>query len=83
MKIVGIENKSGEYQGREYNNYVVHALDKDSKVIGGMKCVNIKFKASNLADICDLNKLDSLVGKEIEAVYYDRYGNASAVIFVK
>ena len=81
MKIVGIENKKGEYQGRPYNNYIIYGLEQDQNVIGKVKCVNVKFKPNNLAVICPLDHLNDLINKEISDVFYDKYGNAIDVRF--
>lgn len=81
MKIVGIENKKGEYQGRAYNNYIIHGLESDPNVVGKVKCVNVKFKPDSLSLICDLQQLDKLIGKEVDRVFYDRYGNATELRF--
>lgn len=79
MKIVGIENKTGDFQGRTYNNYVLHCLEDDPKVVGGLKCSTVKFKAQALSNIVNLDEVNKLVGKEVLDVYYDKYGNASGL----
>lgn len=76
MKIVGIENKKGEYQGRAYNNYIIYGLENDDNVVGRCKCVNVKFKPQNLSLICGLDQLEMLINKEVTDVFYDKYGNA-------
>lgn len=81
MKIVGIEPKKGEYQGREYNNFLIHCVVSDDKVIGKLKTDTIKFKYSNLTALCPAANLDSWIGREISNVYYDKYGNAINVGF--
>lgn len=81
MKIVGFENKKGEWQGRPYNNWLIHCLVNDTNCIGKVRTEIIKFKASYLALFTDISNLDKLVGKDIETVHYDKFGNATSLQF--
>lgn len=81
MRIVGIENKKGEYQGRQYNNYIFHCLEADENVIGKARCMQVKFKPVNLQQIVPLDKLESLINKDVVNVFYDKYGNAISMQF--
>ena len=81
MKIVGIENKKGDYQGRAWENWVIHGLEQDQNVVGKVKTMTVKFKPQNLALICPIDQLDKLVGKEVSDVFYDKYGNAIDIKF--
>ena len=81
MKIVGIEQKTGDYQGRQYNNFVIHCLEADNKVIGGYKCNTVKIKYANMVALCPVDQLNTWIGRTIVNVFYDKYGNAVNVQF--
>lgn len=81
MKLVGIERKTGDYQGRPYDNRFIHFLEEDNSVIGGMKTSLVKFKTKELRDLYPDEDLPKLIGKEVKQVIYDKYGNASGFVF--
>lgn len=76
MKVIGIETKSGEYQGRKYENIILHVAVKSCD-IAGVSTNQIKVKSSRLADIlsCDLK---DIYEKNID-VYYDEYRNVCRI----
>lgn len=82
IKIVGIVHKTGEYNGRAYDNYVVHTVRSDDKAVGGVSTETFKFRPATLATICALDQLTMLVNKEVKRISYDRYGNADFIEFV-
>ena len=81
VKIVGIKERSGEYQGRQYRYYQLHCISSDDKAIGGVVTEVYKFKPAQLSAVCSLDNLNMLVGKEVKKISYDRYGNADDIQF--
>lgn len=82
MKIIGIELKEGEFQGRKYSNYVIHGYKHLPAAIGENVTETVKIKSANLLSMVrDQSELRSWIGKEIEDVFYDKYGNAVSIRF--
>lgn len=89
MKVVGIINSSGDYQGRRYHNLVLHVTYKDTngnKDIKGLLTDTVKVRYADLntvfsmglADPSDVERLGTdtfayLLGSEIE-VAYNKFG---------
>ena len=84
MKIVGIVQKKGTYEGFDYNNLVLHCTyeDANGKTVGVLTCMH-KIKVNRLPEIFGKKMSDSdiqsLVGKSIE-VYYDQWRNVEKII---
>lgn len=78
MKIVGIEVKTGTYEGANYSNaYLNYKKDftEHSNFIGD--CYGqIKVKSALLKEIANNKDLsvNDLIGKDVKNVYYNRYG---------
>lgn len=81
MKVVGIIQKKGEYQGREYNNLMIHCIVSDRRAVGELTEV-LKVRMSAVDEIFGKRMTDAdfddLVGKEIRASY-NRYGNVELI----
>lgn len=90
MKVVGIKRKQGEYQGIQYDNFMIYCTCKDNSCIAGVVTDVIKVKAFDVSEVFEeeLVKRDldcpdndfwaSLVGSSIR-VSYDKYGKCSCV----
>lgn len=72
-KIVGVVHKKGEYQGREYDNYVFctdYVTDK-KRIAAGTVCDNMrKIRARDLLSFCQDAK--SLIGKQVQFLGEDQ-----------
>lgn len=75
FEIVGIQQKRGEYQGRTYDNTIVHTLGSHVGVIG-KQAGTVKMKTAVFQGILRDCKCapDGLIGK-IADITFDRYGN--------
>lgn len=94
MKIIGIVNSMGDYQGNKYHNLVLHVSYKDTnerKDCQGLMTDKLKLRYSDLndllslglADPADVQKMTSetfnyLLGKEIE-VAYNKFGGIQSL----
>lgn len=94
MKILGIVNSQGNYQGRDYHNLVLHVSYKEenlNKDFQGLMVDTVKLRYSDLNTIFnmgipdpkDVEKMQSaefshLIGKEIE-VNYNKFGGVQSV----
>lgn len=75
FEIVGIQQKRGEYEGRAYDNTLLHALSTNVNIIG-KQASTIKVKTvvfQNILKDCGCAS-DGLIGK-IADITFDRYGN--------
>lgn len=63
--IIGIENKNGVYEGKAYNNNILHCT-YPKQGVDGICVVSLKVKAVNCPAVA--------VGDHID-VLYDRFGN--------
>ena len=74
-EIVGIQQKRGEYEGRPYDNTLVHALSANVNVIG-KQVSTIKMKTTvfqNILKECGCAP-NGLIGKNAD-ITFDRFGN--------
>lgn len=74
-EIVGIQQKRGEYEGRPYDNTLLHVLSTNVNIIG-KKVDTIKVKTAvfqGLLKDCGCAS-DGLIGKSAD-ISFDRYGN--------
>ncbi len=83
MKIYGVKEAKGTYEGTAYHNVNLHCLDDDENANGKVCCV-VKIKHAKLADVfgdnsMNLAKLVTLIGKDI-SVYYDQYKNPAHIV---
>lgn len=94
MKIVGIVNSQGEYQGNRYHNLVLHCTYKEENEkidCIGIKTDFIKLRYSDLNSLFSMGladnrdtesltaaKFDFLLGEEIE-VNYNKFGAVQSI----
>lgn len=84
MKIVGMIQKKGTYEGYDYNKLNIHCTYQDSngKAAGVLTCIH-KIKVQDIERIFGKKysekELEALVGKDIE-VYYDQWRNVERII---
>lgn len=85
MKVVGIQEKKGNYNGIAYHNYLLHCLKSDGEALGEISEV-VKVKVANSKEVfgtaVDVTFLNSLIGKEIRC-YYDKFGVATEIRVLK
>ena len=81
MKVVGITEKSGEYQGREYHNIMIHCTNESDDAYGLITEV-VKVKFGNVREVFGkaMSSADwqNLVDKTV-FVNYNRYGTVQSV----
>lgn len=81
MKLVGVQEKKGNYNGINYHNYLLHCLKVDGESLGEISEV-VKVKVANAREVfgtaVDITYLDSLIGKDIRC-YYDKFGVSSEI----
>lgn len=81
MKVIGMVQKHGEYQGREYDNTYLHCVVSDDDALGELTEV-VKFKTSETRDIFGRTMhapdWEDLLGQSIR-VYYGRYGRVDEI----
>lgn len=81
MKVVGIQEKSGNYQGSDYHNYLLHCLKDDDNALGQVSEI-IKIKFANVKEVfgkpMSLDDFNGLIGQEIRC-YYNRFGQATEI----
>ena len=75
FEIVGIQQKRGEYEGRAYDNTLLHTVSANVNIIG-KQVSTIKMKTTvfqNILKDCNCAP-DGLIGKTADMTF-DRYGN--------
>lgn len=73
FKVVGFRPYSGEFEGRKYSGYMVHAVtDGSDRGVTGERVQEIKVKAKH--------NYNPRVGDQI-SVTYDEYGIADIEVF--
>lgn len=81
VKVVGVSEKNGVYEGRDYHNVYLHTLSEDENCFGHI-AEQIKIKFANVASVFGkaMSAADwqSLVGKTI-CPYYNRFGNVEKI----
>lgn len=82
MKVIGITEKSGDYQGREYHNIMIHCT-KESDDSYGLITEVVKVKFSNVREVfgkaMSASDWQNLVDKTV-FVNYNRYGVVQSVM---
>ena len=68
--VVGVERKVGVYEGREYDNTILHCTYNKDKCEGVAVC-SVKVKTSRLDEVVE-------VGASVSFLY-DQYGNCARV----
>lgn len=81
MKVIGVVQKKGNYNGVDYDNFVLHCTKKDSNAFGELTEL-VKVKNSDVEEVFkkpmrDLD-WDNLIGKEIE-YFCDKFGKVLRV----
>lgn len=80
-KVIGVQEKAGEYQGHEYHNVLLHTTTTADNALGEVTEV-IKVKYNDVPEV--FNKVmksedwQNLIGNEI-SVMYDRYGRTADI----
>lgn len=87
LTVIGVQQKQGEYQGKPYNNYILHCTKEDESGNSfGVISEQVKVKASKVVEIfghtMTPSDWDELVGKEIR-VFYNKYGTADEVRIIE
>lgn len=85
MKLVGIEEKQGTYENREYHNFILHCTSSFENGLGeGTQVSSHKIKQKVLSEALGkqvtLKDIKAFIGQEVKC-YYDKYTNVSFVIF--
>lgn len=80
MKVVGVGRSKGNYEGFDYDNYIVHGLEDDKNVVG-QRATYVKVKADvfhrDLSSITDAD-MSKLLGLMVD-FGYDKYGKVQSV----
>lgn len=89
IRIISVKEQQGEYQGRQYHNFVVFGLNTEStnpQIVAGAEVEQMKMKADNFnavlfRNIGALNKPDIKTVKDILGLNilpsYDKFGNVA------
>ena len=84
-KVMGIQRKSGEFQGNHYDNIMLHCLNDtpSTPTMAGDVCEIVKIKAANVGNVfAGAIKTDQdfrdLIGMMIYP-YFDRYGTCNRI----
>lgn len=85
MKLVGVEEKKGTFENREYHNYIFHCTNSFDNGSGeGIQVSSHKIKAKVLTEVLgkEISLIDvkAFLGQEVKC-FYDQYKNVSYVIF--
>ncbi len=85
MKIIGIAESSGNFQGNDYHNVVFHCTEPFKADKGtGLRTENVKVKymiiTESLGKPLSAKELAAFVGQEAN-FYYDKFNNVSLVEF--
>ena len=71
FKVVGIERKVGEYQGRSYDNTVFHCTYVKEQIEDGVAVASVKVKSERIDEPIQVGATVSF--------FYDQYGNVLQV----
>lgn len=79
-KVVGVSEKTGNYQGYDYHNVNIHCL-VDSDDCYGQSAVQVKIKFGNVSSVfgkpMSADDWQKLVGKDCN-FYYNRFGQVES-----
>lgn len=77
VRVSGWERKSGEYEGRAYDNYVLHCVtdEKSRGWVAGDLTFTVKVKAEDFALVFD----SSICPGDAIFIQYNRYGRVELV----
>ena len=87
MKIIGVEEKSGNFQGNDYHNIVFHCTEPFKSEKGtGLRTESIKVKyviiSENLGKPLTAKEIAAFAGQDAN-FYYDKFNNVSLVEFLQ
>lgn len=76
MKVIGIQEKSGKYEGHDYHNFILHCTKKEEGSFGVITEL-VKIKYSEAPEVFNAvvssSFFQSLIGKDIK-YFCDKYG---------
>lgn len=85
ISLIGVQRKSGTYEGHEYDNVILHCLNDNPNVptICGEACEVVKVKARQVRDVfgglvTNDSEWRELIGKHL-SISYDRYANPQKI----
>ena len=82
-KIVGIKHSIGTFEGNQYDNYYVYAVDPEDKNVVFGACPNMyKVKAEVMHKTVSASDVNKLNGYSVEFLY-DKYKNVASVHITK
>lgn len=87
MKIIGVADSSGNYQGNDYHNIIFHCTEPlDSDKSTGLRTESFKVKHKIIEEIfgkpLNSKELAAFVGQEAN-FYYDKFNHVNLVQFVQ
>lgn len=87
MKIIGIEEKIGEYEDRPYHNVNFHCAEEfDNEKSKGLRVSTTKVKYDTLTECFNkaltTAEILSFVGQDVD-FYYDKYKNVTIVNLIE
>lgn len=87
MKIIGIEEKIGEFDNKPYHNVNFHCAEEfNNERSNGLRVSTTKVKYDALTESFDrtltTSEILSLVGQDVD-FYYDKYKNVSIVNIIE
>lgn len=71
FKVVGIERRSGEYEGRTYDNTYLHTIYESEKCAEGVAVATVKVKTERIDEPLHVG--------DMVTFFYDQYGNVLQV----
>lgn len=81
MKLIGVQEKKGEYQGTNYHNIILHVTKQDDNALGAVT-ETVKVKRASVTEVFgkDMQSKDfeAALGKDIN-VFYNRYGTPQSI----
>lgn len=85
MKIVGVEHRSGNYKGFDYDNYIIHTFDESpfGACIAGGLTDTYKVKARAVREVFggeieQESDFSNIIGRTAKIVC-DKYGNPNRI----
>lgn len=85
MKLVGVEEKKGTYENKEYHNFILHCTHPFDNGLGeGLEVSVYKVKEKVLSEALGkqitIKDIKAFIGQEVKC-YYDQYRNVTYVVF--
>lgn len=86
MKVMGVKESKGTYEGYDYYNFKLHCLEPIEPTKGqGHECVVVKVPHLVFSDFVQRaagGNISKVLGLEVDVIY-DRYGKVTRVSAVK